>query len=106
VDNRTEFVEALVLNSIADDYEDFDRVFDEVTEWAGFRGLQLTRNEVADALERAVNTGRAQAFALSTVPPCSTPVSFTTEKLDQLYFLLTPEGRKNFRNLEDLGVSE
>ncbi len=106
MDNRTEFVEALVLNSIADDYEDFDRVLDEVTAWARFRGLQLTRNEVADALEMTVNTGRAQAYALSTVPPRSTPVSFSTEKLGELYFLLTPEGRRGFKNLEDLGVSE
>ncbi len=94
------------MNSIADDYEDFDRILDEVTGWAGSRGLRLTRNEVADALERAVITGRAQAYALSTVPPHATPVSFTTEKLGELYFLLTPEGREGLKNLEDLGISE
>ncbi len=106
VENRAAFVQDLVLNSMADDYEDFRTVLDEVTYWGSRRGLQLTRNEVQQALENVLAAGLAQAYVLSPHPPHTTPVSYATEKLRELYFFLTPTGKEIVKNLEELNLGE
>ena len=103
MENRTSFTKELVLNSVADDYEDFRIILDEVTYWGSQRGIQLTRDEVEMALLDLLSTGHVQAYELSSVPPHSTPVSFTAERARDLYYYLTPTGRKILRNLVELG---
>jgi len=106
VENRAAFVQDLVLASMADDYENFRTVLAEVTHWGSLRGLQLTRNEVRAALKSVLEAGLAQAYVLSSRPPHSTPVSFSEEKLRELYFFLTPAGKDAVKNVVELDVVE
>ena len=102
-ENRRSLIKDLVLNSIADDYEDFRIILDEVTHWGSQRGVQLTRNEIETALRDLLSAGHAQAYELSTLPPHSTPVVVAAERIRASYYYLTPAGRDILRNLVELG---
>ena len=58
-----------VLNTIADDYESFEIVWEHVVKWAAERGLTLGRDSVVETLERAIREGDAQSYLRSPQPP-------------------------------------
>jgi hypothetical protein len=64
--SRSEFVRRLVLNSIADDYENVDQIIlREVAGNAGKCGLAVERPEVVEALAGLIEEGLAKAYILS-----------------------------------------
>ena len=90
----------LVLEAMANDYESFDCILDQVSPWATGRGVSVTRREVAEAVERAILDGCAQAYLLSPQPPHSQPVAFSSDRLDDLWFHVTPKGMQRVKELE------
>jgi hypothetical protein len=86
-------VKHYLLNSMANDYEDLEILFDEVSKLAPV-GQAPSRMETIEALEQLVNEGLAQAYILSPGSPHARPVSFRRNDVDNLWFYVTPEGKK------------
>jgi hypothetical protein len=91
--SRQEILQDLVLNSFADDFEDFEMIVHEVTQWGNEKDLTFSREEIAAALEQSISNGHAQAYVLSPTMPSRT-AKFSREHIDDFYFYLTPAGRE------------
>lgn len=82
------------MNVIADDYESFEIVWEHVLKWAAERGLAVQRDAVAETLERAIREGDARAYLLSPQPPHSQSVDFSLDRIEDLWFYVTPKGKQ------------
>ena len=89
-----EALHQFVLNTIADDYESFEIVWEHVRRWAAERAVSVGPDSVVETLERAVREGDAQAYLLSPHPPHSQPIDFSRDRIDDLWFYLTPKGKR------------
>ena len=87
-------VKDYVLRAMADDYEDFNAVFDETSKLASELGRSVTKPEVIEILESVINEGLAQAYKLSSASPWTTPVDFNKGNIEQLWFYVTPQGKQ------------
>ena len=83
-----------LLYSMADDYEDFELVSKEVSKRAQPHGQMPSRTEIIRALEELINEGLAQAYILTPTRPGATPVAFHRKDLEQLWFYITPRGKR------------
>ena len=66
---RDELVRSIVMDAIADDYEDLQTVVGEVSCWSSEHGLALTHGEILDALTGLIDEGLAKAYRLD--PNCA-----------------------------------
>jgi hypothetical protein len=96
--NRRELVRRLVLNAIADDYENVDQVIlRHVAEDGAKCGLTIDRTEIVDALARLIEDGFARAYLLSSREPFRTelqgmPLIDVVEEYFETYFYITKHG--------------
>jgi hypothetical protein len=90
------------LRAISDDYENFDKVVNDVLQWAAKGDIAADRSTIAAALEQLIRLGYAQAYFLSAGPPAKIEVaSYSTDGLNELWFYVTPKGK---RLAEELGT--
>jgi len=82
------------MASMADDYENLQIIVNEVTTKAGSRQKALSRHEIIKAIQGLISDGYAQPYVLSPHPPHATPAAFDPERVDDLYYYLTPAGKK------------
>ena len=87
-------VKDYLLNSMADDYENFEMLFSETLRQAKQQGQVLNRAETLEAIEQLISQGLAQAYILSPTPPFATPVEFRRSDVEQLWFYITPTGKR------------
>jgi hypothetical protein len=91
----------LVLRAISDDYENFDRILEDVTGWAAERHFTPDRLSILRALEGLISDGYAQAYLLSSGPPGKAEaVMYSADCLDELWFYVTLEGKQLTRKLQ------
>src|ERR1700722_17851640 len=98
-EDQNDFIRDLLLNSMAEDYENLQIIIRDVTNWGERRHVRPTRTEVVSAIEKVIADGYAQSFLLSPRPPHSTAVAFDLKRVDDLYFYLTPVGKKILKNV-------
>ena len=86
----------LVLDVIADDYENLDMVTAEVEKSSSRCGLSVRPDEVRLALVTLIETGLAKAFRLYATmqPPDEIEGVPPPGDMDNCYFWITPEGMK------------
>ena len=92
------------MTSVADDYENLQLIIRDVTRWGKRLQVSPTREEVIKAIEHVIVDGYAQSYLLLPRSPHSVPVAFDLQRVDDLYFYLTPAGKKLVKNVEELGV--
>jgi hypothetical protein len=92
-----------VITIVSDDYESFEIILEQTRRLTDSRGLNVTEAEVAEALGRAISDGLAEAYFLSPHPPHSTKVEYSSEKLHELWFYVTPRGKNVARSIPELG---
>ena len=92
--NRQRSLDEFIIEAVANDYENFECIVEQVTKWTARTGLHANRQELIDALERAIREGYALAYLLSPREPHSQAVDFSRERLDELWFYVTPKGRE------------
>jgi hypothetical protein len=93
--NSEHILRELTLRSISDDYETFERVFRDVCLWANERGIIADRASTLATLEGLIGNGYAQAYILSSRPPESVlPVTYARDRVGELWYYLTPEGKR------------
>ena len=98
--SRERVIDEFVVEAVANDYENFECVVQQVTKWSARIGLRTTRQELIDALERAIGNGYALAYSLSPQEPHSQVVEFSRARLDELWFYVTPKGREFVKTLQ------
>lgn len=91
-------IRSMVMDSIANDYEDFRMISREVMKWASERALYVETGEVADALMDLVECGFAKAYRLSANSPFETVERPEAREISEYYFLLTDEGRASLEH--------
>jgi hypothetical protein len=89
-----------VLEAVANDYESFECVAEQVIQWSTERGVSVTRRETAEALGWAICEGYAGAYQLSPQPPYCRRVVFSEERLGDLWYFVTPKGKQFVKDLE------
>lgn len=99
--NDTPMLHELVLEAMANDYESFECIIEQVTIFARNRGRTFTRQETAEALEWAIDEGYAQAYLLSSHPPYFTQIAFSHERLSAQWFYVTSAGKQLVKDLEN-----
>jgi len=92
---------------MADDYENLELIIRDVTNWGKNKEIFPTRTEIVNAIESVIARGYAKSFLLSSHPPHSTPVEFDPNRVADLYYYLTPAGKKKIvENVAQPGVNE
>ena len=89
-------IDFLVMNAIANDYEDFQTITADVSKWAAEDDLTITPELILESLERLVVKGVARAYVLSPTPVHVELVRTLDPSLMQegYYFMLTPESKQ------------
>jgi hypothetical protein len=104
--NRLAFLRNCVSTSIADDYEEFGKIAKDVSLWAASRDIEPSREELVSALESLIAEGDATSYLLSASPAKAQPVPYSKERLDELWFYLTPQGKTNVISVLELTRKE
>ncbi len=85
-----------VLNAIADDYENIETILETVQK---FDSPAATVHQVSETLHDLIQDGLAQAYDLSPGVPHATKADFSSNRIDELWFYVTPEGKKFVQEL-------
>jgi len=97
--SRAEMLRQFILEAMANDYENFECIEEQVNKWMKNEQADVSKQELALTLETLITEGYARAFILSPVPPHSTFAEFSLERLDDLRFHLTTRGEQVVRAL-------
>ncbi|HEX5433867.1 MAG TPA: hypothetical protein VFY05_06495 [Candidatus Angelobacter sp.] len=107
--DRSAAILELVLNAIADDYEDLEIIlrtinqcYQDVPEFKGWRALQavpVSRPEVVKALRELVEEGFARAFVYDAGTKNFRAVSFRQHEAGMLWFYVTEKGLRTASRL-------
>ena len=73
------FVKDCVITIMSDDYETFDTVLVQTKKLAQARGVSVSEQEVAEALQAAIVDGFAEAYVLSSEEPYSQKVKYSVD---------------------------
>lgn len=77
-------VRQYALRSVSDDYENVERIFADVTCWAGDRGIKLDREELLLALQELIREGYVQAYRFEPPFRQVIPTDYAIELIDDL----------------------
>ncbi|MDP8980206.1 MAG: hypothetical protein M3O35_06410 [Acidobacteriota bacterium] len=94
---RSEFVRRIVLDHIANDYENVDQtILGEVADFGARCGLVIERPEVVEALAGLIETGLAKAYLLSNTATelPGMPAIDVVEEDFETYFYVTKAGKE------------
>jgi len=101
--DQEKFLTDCVITIISDDYESFEIILEQTRRLAASRGMNVTEAEVAEALKDVISDGFAEAYLLSPHPPHSTKVEYSSGKLHELWFYVTPRGKNVAKSVPELG---
>ncbi len=91
-----------VLRAISDDYENLDKILEDVTGWAAERGISSNPEKVLKGLEELISEGYAQAFSFSDSPSGKAkPAKYSVDSVDDLWFYVTPKGKQLAYELQE-----
>jgi hypothetical protein len=91
--DKDAFLKDCVITIASDDYENFELIFDDAKRIASSKGMSVDAEEVAAALRMAVDEGLLEAFDLSPNPPHPTKVEYSADRLRELWYYVTPQGK-------------
>ena len=79
-----------VATAVANDYECFDSILEDVGRLLAEDGLSSDQPAVLETLERLVANGYVKAYSL----PDQAEVPFSRDRLNELWFYATPQGKR------------
>jgi hypothetical protein len=93
-------VRDFVLRSISDDYENVDKILEDVGVWGADQGVSPARDEVLRALEGLLREGYAEAFAFEYPFKEAVRTEYSSDLADSLWFYVTPTGKRLAHDLQ------
>ncbi len=100
--DKDSFLRDCVITIMADDFESFEIIFRQTKHLAVLKGMDVNENEVAEAIERAIDDGYADAYILSPQSPHSRKVEYAPDMLYELWFYVTQRGKCAAKSIPDL----
>jgi hypothetical protein len=95
-----DFIAELTLRAMSDDYENFDRITQDVDGWAAEGGVISNQKMVLNAVKMLIGRGYAQGYIFSASPSGKAEeAAFSESRLDELWFYVTPAGKELARLL-------
>jgi hypothetical protein len=94
---RNKLIQGLVMDSIADDYEDLSMVVREVSTWASERGSSVAKSDIKKALLDLIRDGLAAAYRLTPSTREKIQGRPESDMLGKCHFLLTEEGQAELK---------
>lgn len=91
--NRPELLRRFVLNEVADDYENLEKIYSEVSSLGSRCGLSLPRGEIKQALVDLIEARLVKAYRLTTNSVEEFDGVPEAERMDDSYFWITPRGK-------------
>jgi hypothetical protein len=91
----------MVLESVANDYERFDHIADQIAMWTETPLDRLDVEQIRVALAVAINSGYIDAYELNSRPPHAVKVSMTSTSPDRCWFLISERGKAMYRETSD-----
>ena len=92
---RSELIRMFVLDVIADDYENLDKIYGEVGQLAKKCGLAATAREIRQGLLDLIRTNLAKAYRLSPRRPTEEISGVPSpDEIEECYFWVTDGGRQ------------
>jgi hypothetical protein len=104
--DHLDFVMDCVVSVVSDDYESFEIIFEQISCLAGLKRLTITEDDVAKAIECAIEKGFVEAYELSPQEPHSLKAKYSPKRLHQLWFYVTPCGKGIAKSMAELGADE
>jgi hypothetical protein len=92
-------VKLYILDAVADDYEDLETVVGEAERQASAAGSRASREGVVQGLEDLVSQGYVQCYSFSRSSGKFEPHPFTRALAQDLWFYVTPQGKKIVESL-------
>lgn len=89
---KTDELIQMIVDIALQDYESFQMIEKELSEWALEKSLLLSRVELEDALAAAVQHGLIQAFKYHVVGQEFEAVPWNISESEGLYYLTTKQG--------------
>jgi hypothetical protein len=97
---RTDLLRILILNDVADDYENLEHVTAEVARVAAINRLRIDREEVCIELSNLIAYGLIGAYRLSASSINEVAAVTAAASLGDYYYWQTPKGRAAHQNVE------
>lgn len=95
-------IKEYVLRAISDDYEEFERIFEDASGWAANRGIKANPENVVEALGQLISEGYARAYTFGTSRSRKPePAEYSADSVDSLWFYVTPKGKQLARQLQE-----
>lgn len=91
--DRLELLRGFVLEVVADDYEDLEKIYAEVSGLGSRCGVSIPHSEILQAVIDLIETGLAKAYDLRGSRAEEIQGATETFELHHPYFLITPKGR-------------
>jgi len=102
MNNPSELVKECVLRAISDDYENLEKILEDVGVWLGERKALADDSTVIGALGALIDEGYAQTYDLSSHPLGEAKaVSYSAKMINELWFYVTPKGKKLARSFQE-----
>ena len=90
------YVQDLIIDAIANDYESFETIVHEVNTWSLEQGRHVDIGEIRDGLLELIQCGYAKAYSLSpTSDPMEIGISELRSRFESAYYLLTEQGKRS-----------
>lgn len=109
--DRFEAILELVIDAIADDYEDLEMILTTINEWypaepelkdwKALKEVPVSRFEVVKALRELTQEGYAQAYIYDAKASQFQAVDFREDKVRELWMYATPKGIRAVRRLSE-----
>jgi hypothetical protein len=90
-----------VMMEIANDYEEFEWLLNCVNRWGAEHGIAVDRRTVLEKLGELISEGYATAYVYCERGQEFRPAEYSPERVDELWFYLTPKGRQLVKQVED-----
>ncbi|HEY1679239.1 MAG TPA: molybdenum cofactor biosynthesis protein MoaE [Candidatus Sulfotelmatobacter sp.] len=91
--NSSELIR-MVVDAVADDYEEFDMIFHEVSKWINNPTLTPDAVQIQDALMKSVAEKDIQAFEYSESSARFLPAEVGSANIRKLWFHITDQGKQ------------
>jgi hypothetical protein len=96
------FLRDCLIIIAADDYENFELIFNQASRLGASKGFVIKERDVAEALAKAIKDGLLEAYDLSPHPPHCTRVEYSDSQLADLWYYVTPRGKELVRSIPPL----
>lgn len=90
----------LVMQAVADDFEEFEMIVNEITKWSVCKDAVPNSEQIERALLEAITERRVKAYAVIGPSNQLTETKANSDNLQGLWFIITDHGKTQMQRFE------